>query len=276
MKRRIIRRVRPAGAPVGTTTAAATTQSPAAGLKFLTSEIYTKFNSSMLGLGDIKAPCEEVEAVTAVFDLSGFTTFCNQVDAYLAIPSFLNSFFDWFFGSIINGLTDGEGDHTYFWADLPVLVKFTGDGLVVVWNSYKMKDDQLCRLAATLYNICVAYRRDFYPRIKMVVNKPPAVLRCGMARGKVFGVGNGHDYIGHCINTASRLASLNPLTFCFPHRGFSVQEFMPPQYAPLFVPRYVSIRGVGENEVVWVVKEELDNLPEKIRLQFRPIENVKV
>ena len=267
MKRRIIRRVRPTVAV--TSTAAGTAQEQPGGLKLLDGEIFNKFNSSILGLGDIKAPCEETEAVAAVFDLSGFTTFCNQVDAYLTIPSFLNTFFDWFFNSIIQGLTDEEGGRTYFWADLPVLVKFTGDGLLVVWNAYRMKDDQLCRLAATLYNICYAYRRDFYPKIKMSVNKPPAVLRCGLARGKVFGIGNGHDYIGHCINAASRLAGLNPLTFCFPNRGFPVQEYMPPEYAQLFVPKYVSVRGVGDNELVWIVKEEFDNLPEKSRIQFR-------
>jgi class 3 adenylate cyclase len=277
MKRRIIRRVRSAGSAVGTTVgnAVGTAQAQPGGLKLLNNEILSKFNPSILGLGDVRTPCEEIEAVAAVFDLSGFTSFCNQVDAYLAIPSFLNSFFDWFFSSIIYGLTDDEDGRTFFWADLPIFVKFMGDGLLVVWNAQGMKDDQLCRLAATLYNVCFAYRQDFYPNIKVVVNKPPVVLRCGLARGKVFSVGTGHDYIGHCINTASRLSGLNPLTFCFPQRGFPVQEYMPPEYAQLFVPKYVSVRGVGENEVVWVVKEELDNLPERMRMQFRNVEITK-
>ncbi|MHB8104544.1 MAG: nucleotidyl cyclase domain-containing protein [Dehalococcoidales bacterium] len=264
MKRRIIRRVRPAGAAAG----------QQGGLKLVNTEIVNKFNPSILGLGDINAPCEEIEAVAAVFDLSGFTAFCNQVDSYLAIPSFLNNFFDWFFGSIVYGLTDDIENRTYFWADLPILVKFTGDGVIVVWNARNMKEDQICRLAATLYNVCYAYRQDFYPQIYRVVNKPPSVLRCGLARGKVFSVGNGHDFIGHCINTASRLGGLNPLTFCFPHRGFGVQEYMPPEYAKLFVPKYVSVRGVGDNELVWVVKEEFDNLPERNKMIFRSLEAV--
>jgi class 3 adenylate cyclase len=268
MKRRIIRRVRSSGV------AAASGQS---GLKLLNEDIINKFNPSILGLGDVNTPCQEMEAVAAVFDLSGFTSFCNQVDAYLAIPAFLNSFFDWFFGSIVYGLTDEEEGRTYFWADLPVLVKFTGDGLIVVWDTHRMKDDQLCRLAATLYNICNAYRQDFYPQIKMAVNRPPSIIRCGLARGKVFSVGNGHDYIGHCINTASRLCNLNPaLTFCFPHHGFQVQEFMPAEYAQLFTPKYVSIRGVGENELIWVVKEEHDALSEKSRTQYRSLESATV
>ncbi len=268
MKRRIIRRARSVNSGAGVA------QGQQGGLKLLTNEIVSKFNPSILGLGDVNEPCEEIEAVAAVFDLSGFTAFCNQVDAYLAIPSFLNNFFEWFFGSVIYGLTDEEGERTYFWADLPILMKFTGDGILVVWNAHRMKEDQICRLAATLYNICYAYRQDFYPEINKIVNKPPMVLRCGVARGKVFGVGNGHDYIGHCINTASRLSKLNPLTFCFPHRGFAVQEYLAPEYTRLFVPKSVTVRGVGENELVWVVKEEFDNLPEKNRVLFRSPERV--
>ena len=267
MKRRIIRRVR------RTSSAGGFAQEQSNGLTIVNADIFDKFNSSILHLGDLKTPCQEKEAVAAVFDLSGFTNFCNQVDAYLAIPSFLNSYYDWFFNSVVYGLTDDEGDSSRFWAELPILVKFLGDGLLVVWNAQRMNDEQICRLAATLYKICYAYQGDFYPQIKMSVNKPPSILRCGMARGKVFSIGNGNDYIGHCINSASRLSNLSPLTFCFPHRGFPVQEALSPQYAQLFVPKYVSIRGVGDNEMIWVVKEEFNKLTEKQKMQFRSVEN---
>jgi class 3 adenylate cyclase len=229
----------------------------------------------MLDLGDISAPCQEREAIAAVFDLTGFTAFCNQVDAYLAIPKFLNGFLDWFFGSIRQGLTEeDDGVRISFWAELPILVKFLGDGLLLVWNARRMSESNICRLAATLYNVCYAYKVEFYPQMSMAVNKPPSVLRCGVARGKLFSVGNGKDYVGHCINTASRLSHLGSLTFCFPHRGFQVREYMPAEYIELFVPKYISIRGVGENELVWVVKEEFDKLPERSRVQFRNLERV--
>ena len=270
MKRRIYRHIRRKGSAAGSA------QGQTNGLQLLNEKIYNQFNPSILRLGDINTPCQEKEAVAAVFDLTGFTAFCNQVDAYLAIPSFLNSFYDWFFSSIIYGLSDEDGNSTYFWADLPILVKFLGDGLLVVWNAHRMNDEQICRLTATLYNICYAYRQDFYPQIKMAVNKPPSVLRCGVARGKVFSVGNESDYIGHCINNASRLSNLNPLTFCFPQSGFPIQEYMPPNYAQLFVPKYVSVRGVGDNELIWVVKEEFDSLTEGQRMQFRSVESVMV
>lgn len=268
MKRRIVRRVRRRAL-----VAPEVAEEQASGLVILNGDIFKKFNPSLLHLGDLKTPCQEKEAVAAVFDLSGFTNFCNQVDAYLAIPSFLDGFYEWFFNSIIYGLSCDEGNDSYFWTELPIMVKFMGDGLLVVWDAHKMNDEQICRLAATLYNICHAYHHDFYPQIKMTVDKPPAVLRCGMARGKVFSIGNGSDYIGHSINNASRLCNLHPLTFCFPRRGFLIQEYLAPEYAQLFLPRYASIRGVGDNEPIWVVKEEFDNLTDRQKLQFRSMES---
>ncbi|OGO00046.1 MAG: hypothetical protein A2Y90_03520 [Chloroflexi bacterium RBG_13_52_12] len=267
MKRIIKRRV----IPNRQRTAALNGQS--SGIKYRNDEIMKKFNPSILDLGNLDTPCQEQEAIAAVFDLTGFTTFCNQVDAYLEIPGFLNHFMEWFFNCILQGLTEeDDGIQSTFWAELPVLVKFLGDGLLLVWKANRMNEEEMCRLAATLYNICYAYNQDFYPQMKMVVNKPPSVLRCGMARGKVFCIGEGHDYVGHCINNASRLSHQGPLTFCFPHRGFQVKEYMPEDYARLFVPKYISIRGVGENELVWVVKEEFERLPEKNRMQYRSLE----
>jgi hypothetical protein len=47
---------------------------------------------------------------------------------------------------------------------------------------------------------------------------------------------------------------------------------MPDNYARLFVPKYVALRGIGENELIWVVKEEFDRLPDKVKAQFRDLE----
>ena len=274
MKKIIVRRVRPSQHQNNRPTFK-TPQSN--GIKLLNNDIDKKFNPTMLDLGDINMPCQEKEAVAAVFDLTGFTTFCNQVDAYLAIPKFLNDFLNWFFTATAHGLTDvDDGLHSIFWADLPVLVKFLGDGLLVIWNAQHMTEEKICRLAVMLYGVCAKYQQEFYPRMSMAVNKPPRVLRCGLARGKVFSIGNGSDYVGHCINNASRLSHLGPLTFCFPNRGFRVREYMTVEYARLFIPKYISVRGVGEDELVWVVKDEFNRLPEKNRAQYRSLETVPV
>jgi class 3 adenylate cyclase len=267
MKRILVRRVltkRP-----GT---AATRHRPG-GKKTLDNEVITRFNPSILNLGDISMPCREKEAVAAVFDLTGFTAFCSQVDSYLAIPRFLNDFLEWFFYSIRDGLTEENfGNRSSFWADFPLLVKFLGDGILLVWGARRMTEDQICRIVTMLFEMCRNYRREFYPRISLAVNKPPSVLRCGLSRGKVFTVGDGKDFVGHCINTASRLSHLEPITFCFPHRGFQVRENMPAEYLPLFTPKYISIRGLGDNELVWVAKEEYERLSESKRGLFRNTE----
>lgn len=269
MKRIVVRRVRAARPR------AITVNRQQSGIRMLNSDIIRRFNPSMLELGDISTPCQEKEAIAAIFDLTGFTSFCNQVDSYLAIPRFLNDFLDWFFGSIRKRLTEvNDGNSSSFWAELPILVKFLGDGLLVLWNARRMTEGQICRIAATLYEICCAYRNEFYPQISMAVYKPPSVLRCGVARGKVFSVGNGKDYVGHCINNASRLLKVGSLSFCFPHRGFQVREHMPVEYSRHFVPKYVSIRGVGDNELVWVAKAEFERLPEKNKEIFRSLETV--
>jgi class 3 adenylate cyclase len=251
------------------------TNSQTGGKKVIGNEVISRFNPSLLNLGDISSPCQEIEAVAAVLDLTGFTAFCSQVDSYLAIPRYLNDFLEWFFNSIRDGLTEEDfGNRRSFWADFPLLVKFLGDGVMLVWGTRRMTEDQICRIVTTLYEICYKYQQEFYPRISQVVNKPPAVLRCGMARGKVFTIGDGKDFVGHCINNASRLSHLASLTFCFPHRGFHVREYIPADDLRLFVPKYVSIRGIGDNELVWVVREEFERLSERERGLFRNLEPV--
>lgn len=267
MKRVVVRRVRP--------TRARTVQPRQNGLKIMDSDVIKQFNPAMLQLGNIGVPSQEREAVAAVFDLTGFTTFCNQVDAYLAIPRFLSNFLEWFFSNIRKRVTaQTMGEKIALWAELPMKVKFMGDGLLILWNAQKMTDAQICRLAVTMYEMCHAYRAEFYPKMAMAINKPPVTLRCGVARGKVFTIGNGNDFVGHCINNASRLSHLNNLTFCFPHRGFPVREYLPPDYLQRFVPKHVSVRGVGDNELVWVVKREFDALPDKDKADYKDIEPV--
>lgn len=267
MKRILVRRVvaRRHGVPV--------TGRPPGARRAYNNQSISRFNPSILNLGDVSLPCREKEAVAAVLDLTGFTAFCSQVDSYLAIPRFLNDFLDWFFNSIRDGLSEEMFDNRKaFWADFPQLVKFLGDGVLLVWDTHRMEEDAICRLVTMLHGVCRSYRQEFYPRVSRVVNKPPTVLRCGIARGKVFTIGNGKDFVGHCLNNASRLSHLDYLTFCFPHRGFPVRDYLPAAALRPFVPKYVSIRGVGDNELVWVVREEFDRLPEKERSLYRNFE----
>jgi class 3 adenylate cyclase len=274
MKRVIVRRVRssraakPSGSPAAR---------PAAvqGLRVFDTAVVKSFNPAMLNLGDLGLPCQEREAVTAVFDLTGFTTFCNQVDAYLVIPRFLSHFLEWFFVSVRKRLTaETLGSRVAMWVDLPMKVKFMGDGLMILWNAQRMTEAQICRLAVTLHDICRAYRTEFFPRMADAIDKPPQILRCGVARGKVFTVGNGNDFVGHCINNASRLSHLEGLSFAFPHLGFPVREHVSEDYLGQFTLKYVAVRGVSANELVWVVRSEFESLTDEVRAKYRSPEQV--
>lgn len=259
MKKIVVRRVR--GRPVSTP------QYRRDGSGITDGAVIRQFNPTMLDLGDLSAPCQEKEALVAVFDLTGFTKFCNQVDAYLAIPRFLSDFLEWLFTNIRLRITEKNGGAGGLWAEIPMMTKFLGDGLLILWNTRHMTEEQLCSVTTSLLAITRAYQRDFYPRISAAVNKPPAVLRCAISRGKVFSVGGGRDYVGHCLNNASRLSHLG-LSFCFPHRGFQIREYLPAKYLQLFVLKSVCIRGVGDDELVWVVREEFERLPPEDKAIF--------
>ncbi|MCK5603776.1 hypothetical protein KAR91_17950 [Candidatus Pacearchaeota archaeon] len=239
-------------------------------IKLLENEKFDSFNPSLLGLGDISTPSKGVEAIAAIFDLSGFTKFCRQVDPQLAVPEYLSQFLDWLFNEIKTEFVSKsyhEGKALY--SELPFLAKFLGDGVLFLWNTEDMGGTEICNIVTSLHIICNDYSAKFYPKIRGVVVDPPHGLRCGIARGRVFSVGNGEDYVGPCINIAARLQKLSNLTFCFPRRGFDIDKYIHKVRRPLYVEKCITISGIGENELVWVIKEELENLPEDERKLFR-------
>lgn len=239
-------------------------------IRLLDNEKFRRFNPDVLSLGNITLPSKQVEAIAAVFDLSGFTNFCNQPDPHLAVPEFLSQFLDWLFKEIKKEFVQNTYDEgKELWADLPFLAKFLGDGALFLWDAQNMSDTAMRNVVVSLSNICGHYRAQLYPKVKAVVVDPPDTLRCGIARGRVFSVGNGQDYVGPCINIASRLQQLSHLTFCFSRRGLDIYKSKSKAVRQHFVEKCVTIRGIGENELVWVVKEEFDKLPEEEKKIFR-------
>jgi len=233
---------------------------------------FKKFNPGVLGLGDIRLPPRQTDAIAAVFDLSGFTKFCTQVDPHLYVPEYLSQFLDWLFQTIADQCTK----KTYragrlLRVKLPFLAKFTGDGVLFLWDSEKMNEIDLCNVVVVLRNICMRYRRDFIPRIKKEIGEPPPSLKCGIAHGSVLSVGNGDDYVGPCINIASRLQKLSRLTFCFSRRGLDFERGMKEETASHYVVKSVSIRGIGEHELVCIQKNAFERLPQREKAIFREV-----
>ncbi len=231
-------------------------------------ESFDNFNENILGLGKIGTTSNQINALSVMFDLEGFTNFCKQIDPQLAVPEFLNRFLKWLFTEIKNELINKKHKEGYeTWADLPFLSKFMGDGILFLWNTKEMDDVEILNVVSTMYDICKKYKSTFFPEIEKNITAPPPKLRCGIARGAIYSVGNGNDFVGPCINMSARLQKLNSLSFCFSRRGINPTE-LGVLYEPLFITKKTNIRGIGDNELVCILKSEFDKLDRDEKKKF--------
>jgi class 3 adenylate cyclase len=99
--------------------------------------------------------------------------------------------------------------------------------------------------------------------VRKHVSKPPSRLRCGVARGQIVAVGNGHDFVGPSLNIASRLQKLSSLSFAVSRRGIDLSKIK------RFVLKRVELQGIGDQELVYVLKSEFNKLPLKGRKLFK-------
>jgi class 3 adenylate cyclase len=219
-----------------------------------------EFTASLLGLGDLSQEAKATDAIAAVFDLQGFTTFCGQIEPHLSVPLFLREFLPWLMKKIKKeAIQKTHPDGVRLFNALPFFVKFLGDGLLVLWDSGGMTDTARRNVVVSMRNICGAYKADLLPRLRRVVVDPPGALRCGLARGTVYSVGDGNDFVGSCINMAARLQKLPGLSFAFNRRGFEIEGWSDFQTSMLI--RKVPIRGIGDGELVGILKREFTSLP---------------
>jgi hypothetical protein len=156
-------------------------------------------------------------------------------------------------------------DGVRLWCPLPFFVKFLGDGLLVLWNSNEMNDIARRNVLVSIRSICQKYKKEFLPTLRAKIVEPPPRLRCGVARGTVFSVGEGEDYVGSCINMAARIQKLPGISFCFNRRGFEIEKgkAIVAFFTQKIVVKQVSIRGIGEHELVCVLRSEIETLAPK-------------
>ena len=239
------------------------------------------FTSELLNIGDLEIPSRSVEVLAVIFDLEGFTQFTRQVDPKLAIPIFVSDFFNWLFNEIKNEMIITK-EPQELWAELPFFSKFLGDGVLFLWKidvdkiSNAQEDvaeikniiqDYICNIIATLYDICEKYSTFLSDRDLKYVD-PPTRLRCGIARGDVFSLGPNMDFVGPCINIASRLQKFHGLSFGISARGIEQNNFHEDR-KPDFVKKKVSIRGIGDNEIIYVRADEFLKLPAETKKLFK-------
>lgn len=238
---------------------------------------FEEFNVAVLGVGDVALPSKPIDAIATVFDLQGFTNFCKQIEPHLSVPHFLNAFLNWLFKQLRQEMrvTD-EHEEVVLWSHLPFFVKYLGDGILALWDCKNMNDVTQRNVIVTAKQICQAYSEEFLPTLRAKLVEAPPILRCGIARGTVFSVGNGHDYVGSCINMAARLQKLPGITLCFNRRGFELEILEGgPRHAAFFrtkiAVREVSIRGIGDHELVCILRSEAEALSPQDKKTYREL-----
>ena len=244
--------------------------------KIRTLELYNEANlekfrpSLLLGLGNIGARSRQIHVIAIVFDLAGFTRFCSQADPHLSIPMFLKEFLKWLFESIKSGLEVERFEQgVRLYSDLPFFAKFTGDGVLFLWDTKDMDIVKICNIVAMMGFISDRYRDDFAPSMKKHLTNMPESIRCGVARGLVCSVGNGKDYVGPCINLATRLQKLSNLGSCCSKKGIDMDRGMTKAVAGIHTVKIVKIRGIVGDELVIVRKKEFRELSEEDKAIFK-------
>jgi len=240
------------------------------GLNSLKKRDFNKFGPPLLGLGDISKEGRYVQALVAFLDLEGFTEFCNQVDSHLVIPEFMTRYIGWVFECLAEKAKEGEdGDRIQLWGSLPFYMKFLGDGLLFMWDTqYIGHLNGILNVVGHLYDLGMEYQSKFLPQVRKHVSKPPTKLRCGVARGQVISVGEKEDYVGSCINIASRLQKLSLLSFAVSRRGLELDHEPCGSRWKAFALVETSLRGIGDQELIYVLKKELDSLPAEEKALF--------
>ena len=152
-----------------------------------------------------------------------------------------------------------------------MFAKFMGDGILFLWDTSIEGVDatDIRNIVVNLNNVRRKYRSEFLSDIREHLAKPPSALRCGVARGQVISVGDGEDFVGSCINLGARLQKLSNLTFAVSKRGFEKPEKRIGNVWDRLVVKKVQVRGVGDDELVYVLKDEWEKLDAEQKKLFK-------
>ncbi|MGG1515003.1 hypothetical protein ABE504_06295 [Paenibacillus oryzisoli] len=241
----------------------------------VSNEDFSTFNSDLLNLGNLNTGGKRVEGISAVFDLDGFTNFCNQMEPHLVVPRFLKEFLSWILKKIAQTHLIVKRENTFegkkaLYSRLPIFCKFLGDGLLMIWDTDDMSEIEMGNVVCILKDVAESYANDFLPFINKKFVNVPEKLRCGIARGSIVQLGDGNDYVGPSINLASRLQKVPPsFTFAFSARGFDKDFFAEYEFKKYQMIK-IEVRGIkGNEELVYVLKSEINTLSPKMKAQIQ-------
>jgi len=158
--------------------------------------------------------------IAMIYDLEGFSRFFNQPDVQDYVPKFLNLVSEALSIAIYGGKA--------YWLPAsetlsplpiaPVGEKFLGDGAMYIWletNDSPLTTSFVATLCNRLWNL-----KKFFPTLlkeafdQLPVVDLPTRVRFGIARGTIYELsrkdGLTTEYIGFCLNLASRLQKYCP------------------------------------------------------------------
>ena len=231
---------------------------------------FQRFNAGILGLGDVSREGKHFDSLAAFFDLEGFTSFCNQIDPQLVIPEYLDQLLNWLFFRLTGVFVKEEQkDMVILWGKFPFFSKFLGDGILFLWDTAGLGQVSMGNIVVNLHRVCRSYVEEFLPQMSKSLAKVPVRLRCGIARGEVIAIGGGKDFVGSCINVASRLQKVSQLSFVFARKGFNPEECFSAKWQSEFVAKSIRISGLDHEELVMILRNEFENLNDEEKALFR-------
>ena len=215
--------------------------------------------------------------IALIYDLEGFSRFFNQPDVQTYVPVFLNHVSAAISQTFFGGKPYWTPD-TQSLSPMKLRVvheKFMGDGGLYVLMPPDKKEEfstgQLAILCNRLWNI-----KSFFNRVvdtaleKVPVAELPRKIRFGLSRGTIYELRsashNRREYIGFCINLASRLQSYcRDLGFIASARLMMSDELLSKYgYKKVIATK---LRGFP-SEVVIVDAQEYNSLEENLRKEL--------
>lgn len=162
-----------------------------------------------------------------------------------------------------------DGNEAILWFHLPIFGKFLGDGVLLLWDVTDMSKEARRNVVQALDVICVNYKRVFLKQIRGRFSTPPSRLRCGIAQGLVTSISGGRDYVGMCINIASRLQKLADDSFSFGFGRKGMEETKGQDWYEEFRLIKYKIRGMARPELIYVLRKEFVRLSKEAQHQYR-------
>jgi class 3 adenylate cyclase len=230
---------------------------------------FYRFDPAILGFASLSTRSASFDGLAVVLDLKNFTDFCDQRDPHLEVPAFIECFLKWLFGRIADELFLAEdGTKVILSSPLPNFGKFLGDGVLLLWDVREVSRESRGNIVRAFDIICSDYERDFVKALKDQFTNPPPKLRCGIAQGQVARIGN-NDYVGLCINIASRLQKLGDGAFSFAFTKKGLNENASDDWLKDFRLIRIPIRGVSKQELVYVLRKEFRTLSREDKKRYQ-------